>query len=185
MERNYSLSEAAVMLVLFRDVSSEKILLTRRPLTLREHAGEVALPGGKREAEDTSLYRTALRECHEEVGIEYTSLTYKAELEPHLTRSGTHVTPFVTELRESVPLELCSTEVESVKWVPMSVFYRDQRVKTHLFLGANGEYWAPVYEFEDYEIWGFTARVLVSFVNRFYGGQITRAHPTALEERYN
>ena len=185
MERNYSLSEAAVMLVLSRDVSSEKILLTRRPLTLRDHAGEVALPGGKKEPEDTSLYRTALRECYEEVGIENASLTYRAELEAHLTRRGARVTPFVTELREPVPLKLCPTEVESVKWVPMSVFYRDQRVKTHIFNGAKGEYWSPVYQFEDYEVWGFTARVLVSFVNRYYGGQIVRAHDSAPEERYN
>ncbi len=184
MQRNYSLPEAAVLLVLLREGGDEKILLTRRAQSLREHSGEVAFPGGKQDDEDTSLYRTALREGFEEVGIEETMVVYRSELEPHLTRKGALVTPFVVDVRQVPTLTLCREEIESIRWVPLSIFTQDQRTKTHVFKHLNQEYWAPVYVYEDYTIWGFTARVLVSFVNKFYGGQIGRAHATAREEYY-
>ena len=49
------------------------IVLTRRPLSLRHHAGQVALPGGRAENTDETIVDTALREAHE--AVSYTHLT--------------------------------------------------------------------------------------------------------------
>ena len=185
MKQDFSLSEAAVLLVLLRDGPKEKILLTRRSLGLREHSGEVAFPGGKHDDEDSSLYRTALREGFEEVGLTERMVVYRAELDAHYTRKGARVAAFVVDVRKQPDLVLCEAEIESSKWVPVSIFQQDLRCKTHIFRHMGQEYWAPVYRYEDYEIWGFTARVMVSFVNKFYGGQVARAHDTACEEYFN
>jgi 8-oxo-dGTP pyrophosphatase MutT (NUDIX family) len=176
---------AAVLLILSRQKEGDKVLLTKRSPNLRVHAGEVAFPGGKRDPEDSSFYRTALRECFEEVGIQEHKLMYCAEMEPHTTRAGTHVVPFVAELRGEVELVLSEVEIESARWVPLDLFLYDKRTITHVFERDGYEAWAPVYHYEDYTVWGFTARVLASFVNRFYGRQIQRHHSTAKEQVFS
>lgn len=45
------------------------LILIERPLTMRKHAGQIAFPGGKQDEEDKDLVETALRESHEEIGI--------------------------------------------------------------------------------------------------------------------
>lgn len=173
---------ASVLLILSRQADGDRVLLTRRSEQLREHPGEVALPGGKRDQGDTSFYRTALRECEEEVGIAEHQLVYCAEMQPQRTRSGAGVIPFVAELRGQPELQLCDAEIESARWVPLDLFLYDRRSVTHVFpLRNNREAWAPVYHYEDYMVWGFTARVMVDFVNRFYGRQIQRSHDEARE----
>lgn len=184
MKRPSSLPEAAVLLIVSGESGREKLLLTKRALHLREHAGEVALPGGKAEKSDPNLYHTALRECFEEVGVEGSALTFHAELPEQFTRTGSKVSPFVASIDREPTLTLCEDEIASAFWVPVSLFVEDQRVKTHVFRLGEVEYWAPVYEFQGHEIWGFTARVLVSFVNQCYGKSLSRAHSIAPEVIY-
>lgn len=52
------------------DLSNVSILLTERAHTLRSHAGQISFPGGRAEPQDPDLVSTALRETHEEVGVE-------------------------------------------------------------------------------------------------------------------
>jgi 8-oxo-dGTP pyrophosphatase MutT (NUDIX family) len=60
--------EAGVLVPLFEDDEGVvNTILTERSATLKHHAGEVALPGGKRDPRDVSIQDTALREAHEEV----------------------------------------------------------------------------------------------------------------------
>jgi len=184
LRKDSSTPSASVILILSRESDGDKILLTRRSSQLREHAGEVALPGGKRDPEDSSFYRTALRECYEEVGIPEHELIYCAEMQPHATRRNIGVVPFVAEVRKRPELALSAIEIESARWVPLELFMSDKRTLTHIFQRDGFEEWAPVYEHDDYWIWGFTARVLASFVNRFYGRQIRRSHPIAKEVLY-
>jgi 8-oxo-dGTP pyrophosphatase MutT (NUDIX family) len=136
------------------------------------------------EENDSSLYRTALRETYEEVGIRERDFVYRGQLKTEVTRYGTGAVPFVVELRQKPDLVLSEHEIESARWVPMSLFVRDQRVRTDVFRSTQGESWAPVYHYEDYEIWGLTARVISSFVNRFYGRQVNRKHGDAEERVY-
>jgi len=176
-------SSAAVLLILLRE-EEDYVLLTKRSATLRTHAGEVALPGGKHEEGDSSLYRTAQRETREEVGIGEHQFIYQGELSGQRTRHGTGAIPYIVELRERPKLNLSEAEIESAKWVPLKLFIRDRRSRTDIFEHSGIENWAPVYHYEDYEIWGFTARVMASFINRFYGGRIRRRHPVAPERLF-
>ncbi|WP_096087238.1 NUDIX hydrolase [Agaribacterium haliotis] len=175
---NFSAREAhaAVVLVLRHEAGKDSVLLTKRAAHMREHPGEVAFPGGKRDIGDSSLYRTALRECEEEVGLKEHQLRYRAELGVQRTRSRALVLPFVVELVGSAELCLSTEEIDSAFWAPLPLFVEDKRSCTHVFESRGREYWAPVYRWQGYEIWGFTARVLVDFVNTFYGGQLQRRH---------
>lgn len=63
--------DAAALVLLYPDADGEaSIVLTVRPGGSHVHAGQVALPGGKREPDDDFPHGTALREAQEEVGLD-------------------------------------------------------------------------------------------------------------------
>lgn len=69
-------------------------LLCRRPMHLRRHAGQYALPGGRLEPGE-SVVEAALRETHEEVGTELGEGAVLGMLDDYVTRSGFVMTPVV------------------------------------------------------------------------------------------
>lgn len=172
--------EAAVLIALAGEGEQQRVLLTRRSKRMNSHSGEVALPGGMWEPQDACLHETALREAHEEVGLAPNLVTPIAAMSARATRQGTRVTPFIVSVPENVSLVPCQYELESLFWMPLSVLLGDQRERTDIFISQGQEYWAPVYRFEGYKIWGFTARLLVDFLNGFHDAGIHRAH--AVEE---
>ena len=90
------LRSAAVNLVVTQHSSKDQacLLLTRRPETMRRHAGQFALPGGRMDEGET-LRQAALRELHEEMGIELGEDSIIGQLDDYPTRSGFAITPFV------------------------------------------------------------------------------------------
>ncbi|HEY7772317.1 MAG TPA: CoA pyrophosphatase [Marinagarivorans sp.] len=167
---------AVLIAVAGEGLSNSRLLLTRRSERMTSHRGEVALPGGKWEPGDASLQATALREAHEEVGLAPSLVKNIRALPVQTTRLGTQVAPFFANVPEIVTLTPCPVELESLFWVPVELLQSDSRSQTDIFTVAGKEYWAPVYHYEGYKIWGFTARLLVDAMNRFYGAGITRVH---------
>lgn len=90
-----SLKRASVAVALVEDASGQAaFVLTRRPLSLRRHAGQWALPGGRGDEGETSL-ETALRELREEVGLRIDPSRHAGTLDDFETRSGFVITPEV------------------------------------------------------------------------------------------
>lgn len=168
--------EAAVLLVLAGSGQEERILLTQRAAHLTLHGGEVAFPGGKREAEDRDLCCTAIRETYEEVGLDSSLVEIVGQLPVSYTRAGFRVTPFVGRVPDDVELLANPEELESLFWVPTVFLLEDKRLRTDIFDSPDGQQWAPVYDYLGYTIWGFTARVLVEFLNTFWGADIGPEH---------
>ncbi len=168
--------EAAVLIALAGEGERQRVLLTRRSKRMNTHSGEVALPGGMWEPQDTCLQETALREAEEEVGLVPSLVTPIAVMSTRATRQGTRVTPFVASVPEGVQLVPCQYELESLFWLPLQILLGDQRERTDIFIAQGQEHWAPVYRFEGYKIWGFTARLLVDYLNRFHDANIHRVH---------
>ncbi|WP_075185615.1 NUDIX hydrolase [Teredinibacter haidensis] len=171
------LSQAAVLLAVSdMPEGEEEILLTLRAAHLSSHSGEVAFPGGKWEPGDPDLCFTALREASEEVGLSPDSVKVLAELTPSYTRAGTRVTPYIGRIPACSDLTPNFDELSDLFWLPLSVLKSDLRVRTDIYRWQGEEYWAPVYEYDGFTIWGFTARVLVEFMATFYGVALEREH---------
>ncbi len=169
-------NQAAVLVIINEIDGAARLLFIQRSKHLNSHAGEIAFPGGKWESSDDSLVDTAYRETFEEVGIEKSALSYKGELPAHFTRRQVKVSPYVVSLNSPVELRLCEFELESAFWAPVDYFCQDTRVQTDIFNFNEKEYWAPVYQYQGAKIWGFTARLLVTFLNQYYGTTISRSH---------
>jgi 8-oxo-dGTP pyrophosphatase MutT (NUDIX family) len=88
------LKPAAVAVCVVLAGTTPSLLVTRRASTLRAHAGQWALPGGRQDPGE-SLDATALRELHEETGLQGEPADRLGVLDDFVTRSGYVMTPVV------------------------------------------------------------------------------------------
>lgn len=93
-------------------------LLTRRAATLRRHAGQWALPGGRLDAGETETV-AALRELDEEVGLHLDTGAVLGVLDDYPTRSGYLITPVVLWGGDATDLTPNPAEVDSLYRVPL------------------------------------------------------------------
>jgi 8-oxo-dGTP pyrophosphatase MutT (NUDIX family) len=156
---------ACVLAPLFIDESGEiGIWLVKKSAALRRHGGQVALPGGKVDPEDSSLLATALRETHEEIGIASPSIRVLGALPSFPTSTGFFVIPFVGFLPEPVELTPDQSEITRVFRAPLLPFaavgeQREVKVQS----------WAwrvPSYAIEGEIVWGATAAILHELASR-------------------
>lgn len=176
--------QAAVLLILSNDKGGDLLLLTERAQYLTHHPGEIAFPGGMVEVGDVDLFDTALRESEEEVGLRREDVEFVGVLPKSYTRLGVAVTPFVVRMiTQPHYFTADAYELASMCWIPVSFFLQDKRVQTDIFTVKGREYWAPVYLYDRYRIWGFTARVLVDYLNVLLGENISRLN-AAPEKKY-
>ena len=94
--------------------------LVLRAATLRDHAGEVGFPGGKRDPGDPDLAATALRELDEEVALGPADLELLGALSPVPVITGRYlIHPFVVALREGRLPRVASPEIARLLDVPL------------------------------------------------------------------
>ena len=99
-------AQAAVLIpIVQRDLAEggPTILLTLRTAHLSTHSGQIAFPGGKVDRDDASVRAAALREAHEEVGLEPRHAEVIGELPVYVTGTGFHVTPVVALVQPPLP----------------------------------------------------------------------------------
>lgn len=88
-----TVKEAAVLVSIALHEGAWQILLTKRAESLRQHTGQIAFAGGRKDAQDDSLTATALREAYEETAIPIAAWQTFAPLPFYDTPSGYRVTP--------------------------------------------------------------------------------------------
>lgn len=143
-----------------------EVILTKRSSRLAHHPGQIAFPGGKPEPGDDGLAATALREAHEEVGLDPAGVEIMGPLPAHETVTGFTVSPFLAWVREPLVPVPEAGEVEEVFAVPLSHLADPlrYRVERRRWLGQWRKYyvvpWGPYY------IWGATARILRALAER-------------------
>ena len=116
---------SAVLVLLADDADGNAgVLLTRRSTELRNHAGQISFPGGRIDPGETEI-EAALREAHEEVGLDPAAVEVVGELD-HLATvvSRSHIVPVVGRVAAQLALAPASPEVERVLWVPLAEFVR-------------------------------------------------------------
>lgn len=112
------LSHASVLVPI---VARERptVILTERTTHLSTHSGQVAFPGGKRDDSDADATHTALREAHEEIGLEHRYVDVIGEMPTYTTGSGFIITPVVALVRPDHLLKLNAYEVADAFEVPL------------------------------------------------------------------
>jgi 8-oxo-dGTP pyrophosphatase MutT (NUDIX family) len=116
------LKQAAVAIALVEadDGSGEAaFLLTRRPATMRAHSGQYALPGGRCDPGET-VVESALRELHEELGIELSPASVLGLLDDFPTRSGYLIAPVVVWAGRDFTIRANPAEIANVFRIPLA-----------------------------------------------------------------
>jgi 8-oxo-dGTP pyrophosphatase MutT (NUDIX family) len=141
------------------------VLLTKRTEQLHDHAGQVSFPGGGREPQDRDPVATALRETHEEIGLEPGQVEVAGYLRGYLTISGFAVTPVVGLVRPGFTLTVDPLEVAEVFEVPLAFLAdpKNREVQTRELGGEKVGFY--LYKFQEQIIWGATAAMLVNFLD--------------------
>ena len=106
------------------------LLLTRRALHLRNHAGQWALPGGRVEPGE-SPEQAALREVEEEIGLQLDGAHVLGCLDDYATRSGFVITPVVVWAGAVAQLQPNPDEVASIHRIPVTEFLRADAPMLH------------------------------------------------------
>ena len=157
--------EAAV-LVAVTDRPEPGILLTQRTATLRDHAGQIAFPGGRIDPGDPDPVAAALREAEEEVALPRTAVEVVASLDRYRTATGFTVTPVVGVVSPDLPLAPNPHEVAAVFEVPLA-FLLDaaNHAIGHADWRGRERHYYEIW-FEGWRLWGATAAMLVNLSRR-------------------
>lgn len=151
---------AAVLVALADGHHGAEVLLTRRSMIVSSHKGQVAFPGGRVDTGET-FTQAALREAHEEVGLEPALAEPFAEL-THLNTevSRSYIVPIVAELADPFALAPTSVEVDRVFWVPLGDFLRPGVHRSEWWSDGHREREVHFYDVAGENVWGATAAVL-------------------------
>jgi 8-oxo-dGTP pyrophosphatase MutT (NUDIX family) len=158
--------QASVLVPLILQPDAEQLLFTQRSGNLSDHPGQIAFPGGARDAQDSSPADTALRETEEEIGVHAQSIRLVGSLDPIRTSSGFSVTPIVGVMIWPVPLQLDSIEVDSVFTIPLAWF--NGTGKMMLQDGCPTSYSLHFPAHAGHEVWGATAMITLDLINRIF-----------------
>jgi 8-oxo-dGTP pyrophosphatase MutT (NUDIX family) len=155
----------AAVLALLIEEPEPALLFTERAATLRRHPGEVSFPGGLTEPHDDGLVATALRETHEEIGLDPSLPEVLGALPPiHTFVSGVLVTPFVAVVRRVPELRESRAEIARVLTVPTTVLAGIEEERE--LRREGGRVWRGWwYETGDATIWGATGFMLHAFLD--------------------
>ena len=159
-------AQAAVLLgVVMRNEPT--VLLTQRPSHMSTHAGQIAFAGGKCDDTDADAVATALREAHEEVGLDAHHVQVLGTLPEYVTGSAFYVTPVVALISPAMTLQLNTYEVSDAFEVPLSFLMNPAHHRWHRyeFEGVTREWLSMPYQDGDQLrfVWGATAGMLRNF----------------------
>ncbi|MFZ5755330.1 MAG: CoA pyrophosphatase [Pseudomonadota bacterium] len=171
-------TDASVLVPVTATRERPELILTRRALTMNSHAGEVAFPGGKKDASDSDLLVTALRESEEEIGLARGQVDVVGRLAPLQSRAGIKVVPWVGVVPPEVSLTANPQELDSIFRVPLQFFLDTPLKSDHVVRWMGAEYVMPTWRYDGHMIWGLTAYIIVDLVNTAYDAGLTMPPPT-------
>ena len=159
---------AAVAVVVRVYQGSPHVLLLKRAEREGDPwSGQIALPGGRFEPADQNLYVTALRETHEETGVDLRVAPYHGHAQALHPLSagpkGMPVTPFLFALdaaKVAEPIVTLNAEATAWFWFPLEAAAAGTLHSSITFRNTT----FPAWQFEQYTVWGLTMRILAQFI---------------------
>lgn len=179
-----NMKRASVLIPIIKRNNSYEILFEVRSKTLRSQPNEIAFPGGKIEkGEDPQT--ACIRETCEEIGICEDNVTVISPLDIFISPYNTLIHPYLIFINDISSLKINTDEVQEVFFVPLDYllntnvdtfinkvnitptdnFPYDLIPQKHDYKFSTGSYEVPFYIYNDYVIWGITAKILLSFLS--------------------
>jgi 8-oxo-dGTP pyrophosphatase MutT (NUDIX family) len=152
-----------VLLTLLERPGGLTVLFTERAAHLKDHAGQISFPGGRIDDRETAV-DAALREAHEEIGLDPADVEVLGALDDLLTGTGFLITPVVGYVASggfvAAPDPI---EVASVFEVPLDFICDPANIVETYRERLGTRFRTYELRHDGYRIWGATAAILVSF----------------------
>ena len=153
--------DAAVLVPLYREPLTA--VFTERRADLSRHAGEISFPGGRQDHPEEDLRETALREAHEEIGLDPSGVELMGALPPVGTFvTGYRIFPFVGLIEPGQTWRPQATEVEQVLEFTLADLVRGYEMQRLIRKGVPIK--TPTYTVDGTLVWGATARIVQSLL---------------------
>ena len=162
LDQKFNFLEASVLIPILTFKKDLEILLTKRSNNLKNHPGQIAFPGGKKDRIDSSPIETALRETQEEVGLNPKNVEIIASLPSHKTATGFVIKPYLGLINQPFSETLRQGEVDEIFTVPYEYILNEKNFSIHTrkWNGSQRSYYVVPYG--PYYVWGATARILLN-----------------------
>ena len=159
---------AAVLVPVLPRDGGPQVLFTVRAAHLRDHSGQIAFPGGKIDAVDSSPADAALREAREEVGLPAEAIRVLGYLDPYLSATGFLVLPVLGLVNPEATLALNPDEVAATFEVPLIDLLdpAQRRIESAVWRGRQRRYYVITYG--EFRIWGVTAGIVNNLQERLF-----------------
>lgn len=162
---------AAVLIPLVQRSAGLNLLLTRRTEQLRDHAGQIAFPGGAIDAGDADAWAAARREAWEEIGLAAEHIEPIGQLPLYCTVTAYEVRPCVALVQPGFRLRLQAGEVAEAFELPLGFLMDPAHHRRHRLTmpGLDREFLSMPWG--DYFIWGATAAMLRNLYHQLRQGR--------------
>jgi len=158
-------TDAAVLVPLYLRDGELVAVFTERRADLRRHAGEISFPGGRQDEPGEDLRRTALREAHEEIGLDPEHVELVGALPPVGTFvTGYRIFPFVGTIEDGYEWVLQEAEVEQLLELSLPALMRGFESRRLMRRGMPIK--TPTYTVEGHLVWGATAKIVQGLLER-------------------
>lgn len=150
----------AAVAVLLERVPGYNLILTKRTEDVEHHKGEISLAGGMADPGDPDAEATALREVHEELGVDPQAVRVLGRLDRLVTVTGFQVTPVVAAIAAGHVFRPHPAEVERVLRVPLRVLRDPASWFDDVRTWEGRTYRLRSCRWGDGVIWGATSRIV-------------------------
>jgi 8-oxo-dGTP pyrophosphatase MutT (NUDIX family) len=155
--------DAAVLVPLYREPLTA--VFTERRADLSRHAGEISFPGGRQDHPAEDLRSTALREAHEEIGLDPAGVELVGALPPVGTFvTGYRIYPFVGLIEPGQTWRPQATEVAEVLEFRVADLVSGHKMRRLIRKGVPIK--TPTYTVDGHLVWGATARIVQELLAR-------------------